>query len=533
LTQKRTNSIIAAARASDEEELMKRRDFLWSAVSLPGLAGTPGICEALSGKGQERDTPYGIIGLYIHQHWPYNHPYAARTWTVEDYRGYAEGLSKLGFNTVMIWPLLETMPSPLTPSDRANLEKIAAVIELVHREFRMRVWVTLCPNVAANDQEAGRYTFEKRHFFYCDTRVNPADSAAVEKMVRWREVLFRPLAQADAVAIIVDLLARHRRMLDRVRSGIELYYWMHAGWVAYSRLYQTGEFKWGTAAEARDVLVRLKELNPEPWGITVNTLNDVFPPPEKTHLAVASTVGLAERAVGFSYGAIEGEPTFPMTNFGGDNAFNAGRTKAPRGVMGNAQTHCVQLPNTLAFSRGATGKPIARGDYVEFANDLIAGQGELIVEAWEKLAGKNSGSMRDAGARLAELARERLKTGRLRGLLFSDPNRFVTDLVMQLRLKGAFEDFVAAAANDRDPKQPLRDFVAAAKAWQKQHGYQCAWSWAGLRESLKKLRSPAIDAVLDQKATGKTPFDCVEDQLRQTETFTTRLILAMEQAASS
>src|SRR2546423_1870960 len=29
-----------------------------------------------------------MVGMYIHQHWPYNHPYCARTWTVEDWRGY-------------------------------------------------------------------------------------------------------------------------------------------------------------------------------------------------------------------------------------------------------------------------------------------------------------------------------------------------------------------------------------------------------------------------------------------------------------
>jgi len=33
-----------------------------------------------------------FVGMYVHQHWPYNRPYAARTWTLEDWRGYADGL---------------------------------------------------------------------------------------------------------------------------------------------------------------------------------------------------------------------------------------------------------------------------------------------------------------------------------------------------------------------------------------------------------------------------------------------------------
>ena len=83
--------------------------------------------------------------MYVHQHWPYNHPYAARTWTLEDWRGYADGLKRLGYNAVLIWPLLETMPNPLTPSDHANLHKIACVIDMLHEQFGMRVYIALLP----------------------------------------------------------------------------------------------------------------------------------------------------------------------------------------------------------------------------------------------------------------------------------------------------------------------------------------------------------------------------------------------------
>ncbi len=524
---------------------MKRREFLYLAGSVAGLASRIVCVDEVLGQNKESVGTNGIIGMYIHQHWPYNHPYAARTWTVDDYRGYADGLSQLGYNTLLIWPVLETMPSPVTASDRAHLETIAKVIDMLHHDFKMRVWIALCPNVAANNREAAKFTFERRHFFYCDTRVNPADATAVNQMLRHREELFRPLAQIDGVAIIdsdpggypgstdaefVSLLAEHRKMFDRLRPGIGLYYWMHAGWEAYARLYSTGVFKWGTAEEARDVLKRLKELNPEPWGITVNTLAEFFPPPDRTHLAIANKLGLASRAVGFSYGAIEGEPTFPMTNFGGDDALKAGGTKAPRGVVGNAQTHCVQLPNTFAFARGATGRPLREADYVEFADELIVGHGQLIVKAWQALAGDDPAAKRDLAEQLVVLAKGKLPTGRLKGLLFGNPSRFAVDLVMQLRLKAAFEELAAATKNNREAKPLLEKFVAAAKTWQKQHGYQCAWSWPDLHETLRALKSAAIDAVLDEKGEGKTPFERVEDQLRKTETFTPRLIAAMDRA---
>lgn len=36
-----------------------------------------------------------IVGLYVHQHWPYAHPYAARTWSLVDWRGYVGGFASL------------------------------------------------------------------------------------------------------------------------------------------------------------------------------------------------------------------------------------------------------------------------------------------------------------------------------------------------------------------------------------------------------------------------------------------------------
>jgi len=116
----------------------------------------------------------------------------------------------------------------------------------------------------------------------------------------------------------------------------------------------------------------------EPWGLSVHSPGAV--PGEDYQ--VATDLGLASRAVLFNYGATEGEPSFPMTNFGDDAAFNAGQAAALRGVVGNAQTHCLQLPNTFAFARGFQGDPITDEDYVTFAEELIGGYGQLIVQAW-------------------------------------------------------------------------------------------------------------------------------------------------------
>jgi hypothetical protein len=509
--------------------------FAWTLLAI-SLSGSQSLAAEAS-----ITTNSQIVGMYVHQHWPYRHPYAARTWTLEDWQGYADGLKRIGYNTIMIWPVLETMPEPLTPSDQASLDKIAKVIDLLHRGYGMKVWLALCPNVSADDAAAAAAPFEQRHYFYCDTRVNPGDPAALRRMMERREKLLRPLAQVDAIAIIdsdpggypgstnaefVHLLVEHRRLFDRLRPGIELVYWMHVGWQGYCRFYQSGRFSWGTEQENIDVLNRLKELNPEPWGIA-------------NGLVCARKAGVESRVISFSYGRIEGEPSFPITNFGGDNAYKGGQDATARGRMGNAQTHCVQLPNTFAFAQGARGRPLAREHYVRFADDLITGQGELIVRAWQALSGGNPAEMLAAVAELRKLTNGQLTPGPLRGLLFGSARRFIDDLEMQLRLKAAFETFRTAVAQKDHLKEPLRAFVTAAEVWQRQHGYENAWWWPEPQPTLRKLDSAPVNAVLDTQFTiesappkgwAGTGYEFTHRVLRETESYTPRLLAAIKQA---
>lgn len=531
---------------------MNRRKFFHLVGRSAGMATQASMATAFFAAGNEHETRGDILGMYVHEGWPYKHPYAARTWTVDDWRGYADGLKKLGYNLLVIWPALETMPDPLTPSDQICLERTAKVIDILHREFDMLAFLTLCPNVVARNDVAAQSTFEQRYYYTSTAFMNPADRLAVERMMKWREKLLRPLANMDGIAIIdsdpggypgstnddfVNLLAEHRKMLDRLRSGIELYYWMHVGWEAYSHYYATGDFSWGTPAASEDILTKLKQVHLNPWGITIHTLD---PPPNGTDLNLAQRHGLASTALAFNYGAIEGEPSFPMTRFGGDAAFKAGGAGAPRGVVGNAQTHCAQLPNTFAFARGAQGRPVTESDYIQFADKLIAGQGHLLVQTWQTLAGRDSNLMRDTADKLEWLRFVDQTPGPLGGLLFVSPERFIADLIAQLRMKAACIDLVAAS-QDKIDKEKFRAFLAATKAWQGVHGYQTVWmvsGWPGLEGTLRKLKSPAIDHLLAEAdwtrisltATGNTPFDRLQDFFRKWDNHTPRLIEAMSAA---
>ena len=473
----------------------------------------------------------GIVGMYVHQHWPYHHPYAARTWSVADWRGYATGLRELGYNALLIWPVIETMPVPLLPSDRENLEKLGRVIDLLHEELDMRVYLALCPNVIAHDEVASRASFAQRRFFYCDRRVDPADRQAVAGMLARREETLGYLKNADGITIIdsdpggypgstgeqfVELLVAHRALFDRLRPGIELIYWAHAGWEAYCRFYQTGDFSMGTEAEFSEALQLLKARNPEPWGLA-NGLHS------------AQALGVAERVILFSYGAIEGEPSFPLTNFGGEGAYRAGSQPGPRGVMGNAQTHCIQLPNTFAFARGAQGKPVGEADYVEFAERLIKGRGEEVVRAWQALGSQKPGLMLAQAAQLEGWAGAKLEAGDLRGLLLGSAARLVQDLVLQLRFKAQLEAFCAAVAAGRPGREELARFSQAADQWQAVHGYENRWWCPPLTDALRQLHSPVLDAVLDFAPEALTPFGKVQASYLAEETHTPRLLAALRQ----
>lgn len=501
--------------------------------------------------------PAGLIGMYVIQIWPFHHPYAARTWTLAEWQGYAKGLQSLGYNTLMIWPMLETMPDPLLPSDRAQIEKLQQVIDLLHDELEMHVYLALSPNVAVVNEAARVAAFEQRHFYPSTRLINPGDRAAVDAMLRRREQLLAPLAQADGVVIIdsdpggypgstnrefVDLLVGHWTMLDRLRPGTELVYWMWQGWEPTGNYYATGNPPPPSEAAFLETLTLLAEAEPEPWGLLVECgLWD-----SARRAIDAAPRGVSDRAIALCYGRIELEPAFPMTNFGSDAAYHAGCARLSRGVMGNAQTHCIQLPNTFAFARGALGQAApTNADYVAFADRLIVGQGQTLMAAWTALAGTDSAIMRQVAAELEGMAGAPLKTGDLRGLLFGSPERFVDDLVLQLRMKAAYHELALAVEHSYAVTSALAAFLAATECWQRQHGYQCWWpgqdrlqgidqAWPGLDQVLRALQSAPVDHVLNsfppaEGHPGVTPFERIKYAFENFETYTSQLIEALRQ----
>jgi hypothetical protein len=146
-----------------------------------------------------------------------------------------------------------------------------------------------------------------------------------------------------------------------------------------------------------------------------------------------------------------------------------------------------------------------------------------------------------AAALQLEMLRARAPAaGPLRGLLFGSPERFLEDLALQLRAVGALHAFRAALdtapANPALTRATFAAFVHAIAAWQQRHGFSGHWRWPAMQDALRKFDAPGVHAVLDTlrivSDEGATPFERVKNGLAHLETYTTRLIEALQRAAA-
>ena len=110
-----------------------------------------------------------MLGMYVHTHWGYNRPYAARSWTFEDWEGYLTALKVLGYDMIMVWPLLDCMPPEPNVSDRAFLATLGRMIDLAHGRYGMKVAITAAPNTIGNEKSAD-YSFSERPYFVCEKK---------------------------------------------------------------------------------------------------------------------------------------------------------------------------------------------------------------------------------------------------------------------------------------------------------------------------------------------------------------------------
>jgi hypothetical protein len=471
-----------------------------------------------------------MLGFYVHTHWGYHNPYAARSWTLENWWDYLIGLSGLGYDTVMVWPLLDSMPLRFTASDRAWLERIGRVVDLAHHQFKMRTVICGNSNVIGN-QEAERYPFESRPYFKCEAKLDPANPQHVRILrEHWRQA-FEYLQQTDSVSLIdsdpggyvgstnaefVELLRMKITTLRELNPKVELIYWMHVGWENYNRFWEEARewqdptthppIRWDLEVFL-ETLRLMQERVPEPWCLFVN---------HKNHFIASEQQGLGNKRWQLPYGVVEGEPTFPLTNWDPglldraiNHPFRGYRCELfPRGRMGNAQTHCMQLPHTYLFAHMAQGGSVKTADLEQFAGELLPGCAALVTQAWSVLETGAVDTQQALAERLEREAREEQRTGRLRGLLFGDPARFLIDLAMNLRVRARLAQLGQAIAAHSGVAGAISGFLRDFRPYQQRLGFEDAYGgtlYAGLNEQVMKLGDPKVNQACSEFTNWANP----------------------------
>lgn len=467
-----------------------------------------------------------MLGMYIHTHWAYNRPYAARTWTYEDWDSYLSGLASLGYDFILLWPQLDCMPGEPNASDRAYLSKIGRVIDLAHDKYGMRFGITAAPNTIGNEQSS-QYTFEQRPYFVCERKVNPARADDVAQFMAGRRNQLTPLASSDAFFMIdsdpggyidstnAEFIALMKAQLDILRETnprMEMVYWMWVGWENYNAFWesatrqQPGDPDPAIDVDVKDFLATLPlmlEQIAEPWSVTASNA---------IHMHATDQLGLANKRLFYPYGLIESEPTFPLTNY---NPTALAQTlgayspaQYPRGIMANSQTHCMQLPHTYLFAHLAQGGTQATVDLEHFAAQVLPDCAEVVARGWSLVESSDVAAMHAAAVAVRALIGQPHRSGASSGLLFGDADRFLMDLADNLEIRAGMIVLREAIDAQRDVKGALRALLTHLLPYHQRVGFSDAYYGPlrdGLNDQVARLGVPAIDAILKDFTNWREP----------------------------
>jgi len=440
---------------------------------------------------------FTIRAMYGHLHWQYSHPYACRSWSLEDWKSYVDLLTYFGANVLQLWPMLCMLPDPLSPEDEQYLRMFDQLADYAWACRGMELWVgECCNNVALSD---GGVDIAKREYFGNEKLLDPGNPVEFKELMSSRENLYRTVPHASGNWIIdsdpgfwkgspasdfVRVFIENQKLMKRynVTDKARMLYWMQWSWGTGTR-----EENW------TDILGSLQEQAVEPWNILMGTYPD--------HAQVVEKLGLMDKVIFFPYGSIEPEPSVPMVQHyfpaireSIEFALDKGFTRA----MGQAQTVVVQLPNIYYFLR-CLWNPEFRHQHpyavlTELGELLYPQHAEAVAAGWHSMIDAESDRM---FASLASLQTalgngdyaERSLAGRF---LFGNPAIVPEDLFMQMEIRANGRAFYERVANDRgleDVKRYFRGCVEAILCWRDRHDYFAMGGW-------KYAYGPAMEDVI-------------------------------------
>jgi hypothetical protein len=459
------------------------------------------LTESSSGLGVSssldmREKPkYKTRGLYLHQHWRYNNPYATWSWSVQDWKHALDMVAYLRINLVMLWPHMDMLAAPLSIPERDYLADFREIVEYAHRKRGLEVWMVETPNGTLDDPEAKRLPLERRDFYaylHRDGKTkdgrsygpgtglkDPGSPQGFAALMANREALYRSVPNADAYGFIdadtggwpgspssafVDLFVGNRKLLDQYHERPQqaaLFYWL--------------AFSWGTGTPEdnfRSTLDGFSKRLTGTWELLGGPLK------------IVRDLNYLDRTMMFPYAQVEVEPTIPLTfiNFRQlEQTFQTvAVTKPGKGVMVNVQTLLVQLPNLFYFAgfpwrretQGADDQAVLNS----LARLLFPEKAETLANAWAQLTlpGSKPALRAAEGVEAVLKSKSRVRVGTLGSYVFPEPAQILCDLATTLRIHASAEEVrerMMAGAAEATATQAMVGYFREMLDWQKQTGF--------------------------------------------------------------
>ncbi len=423
-----------------------------------GLDGSP--------TDYQRCPRVALRGMYAHTAWIYAHPYALRAWEFPDWAAYVDWLAWQEYNVLQIWVPVGIMTTPPGESDWTWLNMLRQVVQYAQKERGFQVWV----GEAANNLIARRPSlpFREREYFqyYLGNLRDPSDPQTLKALRQSRVTLYQTLADADGFWVIdsdpggwpgsptsdfVAILRMHAELMHQwAHPQAQLIYWLWLGW-------GTDEPKqcW------EEALRGLEGMRLDRWGV----LADV------RHLSTIARLGMASRTMLMPYGAIEGEPRMPYPQVT-PAPLGAAVGEAVRhglaGVMGNAQTPHMQLPNLWYLGRALWGETVSWADFLRGTN--LASGTPSDVDCLARLFGNVEAGRLDSLDEVAAAIPTRDPVGDGVG----DRGRWWHDMAMLVTILQAERAIATWAAEDGDVEEGIRrvrQWVDGNSRWHNRIGW--------------------------------------------------------------
>lgn len=444
-------------------------------------------CETVVSQPFPGEPAFKHRGFYLHGGWFFKYPFAVRTWQRNDYANMFVLLKQMGYDRVMIWPMLEAIPAPLSEEDAAALRAFRLTLDDA-RAAGLECWVTQCPNLASPSRIAAK-PWPQRNPYPVWKHVRLDDPVAAKTYLAHRTALMSILNNADGYVTIdgdpggyagarpedwLKVFLSDRAVIDR--SGFKpqqqkIIPWVWCGWGA------KGVWREPIEPYVRASIELLGKAMPEPWEMLPGRSHrDEGHANGRINISFTDQAGLMGRSTILCYEAIEFEPSIPAAVLQFDIIRKVLRKEssfAPvaRGVFGNAQQPVMVLPNMYFFARASWDLGyLDRSDEQVLADlaDLLGGPREILIPAWSCLR-----------LRLDLLPEElpaKLRTARLTSLagksIPSGPERYLDILASQVESRrGLLQAISLPVDSDELAAVRIADGITALVNWWKMHGY--------------------------------------------------------------